>query len=78
MVKVVVSEEVTCTRRVPAVPDFETGEIIYIPQIVVNNIGFSWHGSKADTGSYEFGGQVTLNSAFLGFSVITLSYAMLI
>lgn len=78
VVKLVVSEEVTCTRRVPAVPDFETGEIIYIPQIVVNNIGYSWQGSKAETGSYEFGGQVTLNSALLGFSVATLCYAMLI
>ena len=36
---------------------------MYSPQIVVNNIGYVWKGSEAGFGSYEFGGQVTLNSA---------------
>ena len=57
------SELVTCTRKLPLINDWETGEIMYIPQIVVNNIGYVWKGSEAGYGSYEFGGQVTLNSA---------------
>ncbi len=72
------SELVTCTRKVPSVPDYQTGEIIYIPQIVVNDIGYIWQGTKANTGSYEFGGQVTMNSALVGMSVITLYFAILI
>jgi hypothetical protein len=37
-----VSEIVTCTRKAPLVPDYLTGEIMYVPQIVVNNIGYVW------------------------------------
>lgn len=64
--KIVVSERVTCTRRIPSVADFETGEIQYVPQIVVNNIGYVWQGSELNRGSFEFGGQVTLNSGYYG------------
>ena len=42
--KLIVSELVTCTRKVPLVPDYLTGEIMYVPQIVVNNIGYVWKG----------------------------------
>lgn len=34
---------------------------MYIPQIVVNNIGYVWKGTEANRGSFEYGGQVTLN-----------------
>jgi len=54
--KLKVSERVTCTRKRPAVPDYLTGEIMYVPQIVVNNIGYLWKGTKVNRGSFEFGG----------------------
>ena len=57
------SELVTCTRRIANVADYETQEIVYVPQIVVNNIGYVWKGTLADSGSFEFGGQVTLSNS---------------
>lgn len=53
--------------------DFETGEIMYVPQIVVNNIGYVWRGSEAESGAFEFGGQVTLNSATTVGSLVGLA-----
>ena len=71
----------TCTRRIANVADYETQEIVYVPQIVVNNIGYVWRGTLENSGSFEFGGQVTLSQStqtLLGAAVILLCTASLI
>ena len=75
--KLQVSELVTCTRNVPNVADFTTGEIMYVPQIVVNNIGYVWQGSDLDRGSFEFGGQVTLNNAMSTLACLSVAVGSL-
>ena len=47
--------------------------------IVVNGIGYTWAGSLANKGSYEFGGQVTLqNALMLGVSMLLVVELMII
>ena len=48
---------------------------MYVPQIVVNNIGYVWKGEVEKRGSFEFGGQVTLNESwYLSVGVVALSF----
>jgi len=45
----------------------------------VNGIGYTWAGSLANKGSYEFGGQVTLqNALMLGVSMLLVVELMII
>ena len=68
-------DEVVCTREIPAEADFDTGQIRYGSQIVVNAVGYSWQGSELSRGFFEFGGQVTLQGAYQALGTSTVAAA---
>jgi len=52
--------EVYCTREIPVEANFDTLEVRYMPEVVVNAVGYHFEGIDSGKSRYELGGQVTL------------------
>ena len=53
-------DEFVCTKEIIGDANFETGEVRYMPEVIMNAVGYHYNGNEEGKAYYEIGGQVGL------------------